>query len=47
MDRCIISKWKVVLGALDTVNIPCLMHDNHLFQLDVKMTNNKHGTINV
>ena len=27
MDRCRISKWEVVLGALDRVNIPCLMHD--------------------
>ena len=23
----IISKWEVVLGAPDKVNIPCLMHD--------------------
>ena len=26
------------------VNIPCLMHDTRLCQLDVKMTNNYHGT---
>ena len=34
----------VVLGAPDRVNIPCLMHDTRLCQLDVKMTNNCHGT---
>ena len=44
MDRCKISKWKVVLGALDRVNISCLMHDIRLSQLDAKITNNKHGT---
>ena len=27
------------------VNIPCLVHDAHLCQIDVKMTNNNwHGT---
>ena len=31
----------MVLGAPD---IPCLMHDTRLCQLDVKMTNNYHGT---
>ena len=36
--------WEVVLGAPDRVNIPCLMHDTRLCQLDVKMTNNYHGT---
>ena len=35
----LISKWEVVLGAPDRVNIPCLMHDTRLCQLDVKMTN--------
>ena len=30
---------EVVLGAPDRVNIPCLMHDTRLCQLDVKMTN--------
>ena len=35
---------KVVLGAPDRVNIPCLMYDTRLCQLDVKMTNNYHGT---
>ena len=30
-----------LLGAPDKVNIPCLMHDNHLcHQLDVKITDN-------
>ena len=29
----------MVLGAPDRVNIPCLMHDTRLCQLDVKMTN--------
>ena len=36
--------WEVVLEAPDRVNIPCLMHDNRLCQLDVEMTNNYHGT---
>ena len=39
MDRCKISEWKVVLGAPDRVNIPCLVHDTCLCQLDDKMTN--------
>ena len=30
MDRCKISKWEVVLGASDKVNIPCLMHDTRI-----------------
>ena len=30
------------MGAPDTVNIPCLMHDTRFCQLDVKMTNNYH-----
>ena len=30
MDRCKISKWEVVKGAPDRVNIPCLMHDTRL-----------------
>ena len=30
----------VVLGIPDRVNIPCLMHDTRLFQIDVKTTNN-------
>ena len=34
----------MVLGAPDRVNIPCLMHDTRLCQLDVQMTNNYHGT---
>ena len=33
-------KGEVVLGAPDRVNIPCNMHDTHLCQFDVKMTNN-------
>ena len=57
MDRCKISKWEVVLGAPDRVNIPCLMHDTRarLCQLDVSMTinwlgpnkdiNTKHATV--
>ena len=36
MDKT--SKWEVVLGAPDKVNITCLMHDTRLRQLDVKMT---------
>ena len=40
MDRCNISKWEMVLGALDRVDIPCLMHDIRLCQIDVKKTNN-------
>ena len=28
------------LGAPDRVNIPCLIHNTRLRQLDVKMTNN-------
>ena len=39
MDRFKMSKWEVVPGAPDRVNIPCLMHDTCLCQLDVKMTN--------
>ena len=27
IDKMLISKWEVVLGAPDRVNIPCLMHD--------------------
>ena len=44
MDRFNSSKWEVVLGVQDRVNIPCLMHDTRLCQLDVKMTINYHGT---
>ena len=29
---------EVVLGAPYKVNIPCLMYDTHLCQIDVKMT---------
>ena len=32
MDRCKISECKVEQGALDRVNIPCLMHDTRLCQ---------------
>ena len=32
----------MVLGT--RVNIPCLMHDTSLCQLDVKLTNIYHGT---
>ena len=35
--RCKYSKWEVVLGAPDRVNIPCLMHDTYFCELDVKM----------
>ena len=35
MDSCKI--FEVVLGAPYRENIPCLMHDTHLCQLDVKM----------
>ena len=40
MDRCKISKWAVVLGTPDRVNIPCLMHGICLCQIYVKMTYN-------
>ena len=43
MDRYILSKLSGK-GVPDRVNIPCLMHDTHLCQLDVTMTNNYHGT---
>ena len=39
MGRCKIYEWEMVLGAPDRVNIPCLMHDTHLCQIDFKMTN--------
>ena len=32
MDKMLISKREVVLGAPDRVNIPCLMHDTRLCQ---------------
>ena len=32
MDKMLISKCEVVLGAPDRVNIPCLMHDIRLCQ---------------
>ena len=38
MDRCKLSKWEVVLGAPDRVNIPCLVHDTRLCQINVKIT---------
>ena len=31
-------------GAPDRVNIPCIMHDTRLCQIDYKMKNNLHGT---
>ena len=31
----IYPKWEVVLGAPNRVNIPCLMHDTCLCQIDV------------
>ena len=37
MDRCKISIWEVVYGVPDRTNISCLMHDNRLCQLDVKL----------
>ena len=40
MDRFKIFKLEVVLGVPDRVNIPCLMHDTRLCQLDGKMTIN-------
>ena len=43
MNKMLISKWEVVLGVRDRVNIPCLMHDTRLCQYDVKMTNDLHG----
>ena len=44
MDKCKISKWEVHLGAPDRVNIPCLILDTRLCQLDVTMTIYHHGT---
>ena len=38
--RCIISRWKVALGAPDRINITFILHDTRLCQLDVKITNN-------
>ena len=42
MDRCILSQWEVVLEleAPDKVNIPCLMHDTRLCQLDTSTESN-------
>ena len=40
----IISNKGSGTSAPDRVNIPCLMHDTRLCQLDVKMTNNYHRT---
>ena len=37
MDRCKISKWEALLSAPDRVNIPCLMHDIMLYQIDVRI----------
>ena len=34
--RCKYPKWEVVLCTPERVNIPCLMHDTHPCQLDVK-----------
>ena len=41
MGRCKISKWELVRGAPDRVNIPCLMHDTLPCQVDVKFTSNE------
>ena len=43
----IITDMEVALGAPDRGNIPCLMHATRLCQLDVKITNNYHGTKNI
>ena len=43
MNNMIISKWEVVLGAPDRVNIHCPMHGTSLCQYDVKMTNDLNG----
>ena len=40
MEDVYYPKWEVELGAQDRLNIPCLMYDTRLCQLDVKMTNN-------
>ena len=42
--KCKYPKCKVVQGDPDRGNIPCLMHDTRLYKIDVKMTNNEHGT---
>ena len=39
-----IFKWEVVLGAKDRVNIPWLIHDTRLCQVDLLLTYNQHGT---
>ena len=44
MDRFKLSKWKVVLGAQDRVNIPCFMHDTRICQSDFKMTTSTEPT---
>ena len=44
MDTCKISKWEAVLAAPDRANVPYLMYDTRLCQIDVKMTNNLHRT---
>ena len=38
MDRCKVFKWEVVPGDPYRVNIPCVMHDTRLCQIDVKMS---------
>ena len=40
MDKMLLSKWGVVLGAPDRVNISRLMHDTRVCRLDVKVTHN-------
>ena len=43
MDRFKLSRWikqgEVIQGATDRVNLPCLMHDTSLCQLDVNTAN--------
>ena len=38
MENMLLSRWEVVLGAVDRVNIPCRINDTHLCQADIKMT---------
>ena len=40
MDRSKTSEWGMPQGAEDRVNIPCLISDTHLCQVDIKMADN-------
>ena len=44
MERCKLSKLEVVLGAPESVTIPCPMHGTRPCQFDVEMTSDWHGS---